>query len=34
METVIYADRAGKVERLLVKAGENIDGQQLLMVLK
>jgi len=34
METVIYADRAGKVERLLVKAGENIDAQQLLIVLK
>ena len=34
METVIYADRAGKVDRLLVKAGENIDAQQLLMVIK
>jgi pyruvate carboxylase len=34
METVIYSDRAGKLEKLLVKAGENIEAQQLLMVIK
>ena len=34
METVIYADQSGKVERLCVKAGENIEAQQLLFVIK
>ncbi len=34
METVIYADQSGTVERLCVKAGENIEAQQLLFVIK
>ena len=34
METVIYADQPGKVERLCVKAGENIEAQQLLLIIK
>ena len=33
METVIYADQSGIVERLCVKAGENIEAQQLLRKL-
>ena len=32
METVIYADQPGIVERLCVKAGENIEAQQLLLL--
>ena len=34
METVIYADQPGIVERLCVKAGENIEAQQLLLIIK
>ena len=34
METVIYADQPGTVERLCVKAGENIEAQQLLLIIK
>ena len=34
METVIYADQSGIVERLCIKAGENIEAQQLLFVIK
>jgi pyruvate carboxylase len=34
METVIYADRSGVVDKLYVKAGESIDAQQLLFVIK
>ena len=34
METVIYADRSGIVDKLYVKAGESIDAQQLLFVIK
>ncbi|MAV82457.1 MAG: pyruvate carboxylase [Pelagibacteraceae bacterium] len=34
METVIYSDRSGKIEKLNVKAGDNIEANQLLMVIK
>jgi pyruvate carboxylase len=34
METVIYADRSGVVDKLYVKAGDSIDAQQLLFVIK
>ena len=34
METVIYAENTGLVQKLCVKAGENIEAQQLLFVIK
>ena len=34
METVIYADQSGTVDRLFVKAGENIEARQLLLIIK
>jgi pyruvate carboxylase len=34
METVIHADRDGKVAELLVKAGESVDAKDLLIVLE
>ena len=34
METVIYAEKAGVINKLCVKAGENIEAQQLLFVIK
>ena len=34
METVIYADQSGTVKKLFVNAGENIDANQLLFVIK
>ncbi len=34
METVIYADRAGKIEQLLVKSGVQVEAGDLLAVVK
>ena len=34
METVIYAENTGLVQKLCVKAGENIEANQLLFVIK
>jgi pyruvate carboxylase len=34
METVIYAENAGTLHKLYVKAGDNIEAQQLLFVIK
>lgn len=34
METVLYADRAGKVEQLLVKSGVQVEAGDLLAVIK
>jgi pyruvate carboxylase len=34
METVIYADQTGTVNKILASAGENIDANQLLFIIK
>jgi len=34
METVIYADQIGTVNKILASAGENIDANQLLFIIK
>jgi len=33
METALHADRDGKVTEVLVKAGDQIDAKDLLLVL-
>ena len=34
METVIYADQTGTVNKIFASAGENIDSNQLLFIIK
>jgi pyruvate carboxylase len=34
METVVYADREGTIEKLLVRSGSQVETNDLLLVLK
>jgi biotin carboxyl carrier protein len=34
METVLYADRNGKVEQLLVRSGVQVEAGDLLAIIK